>query len=258
MLLLQVSNGQDGFLPGIVAVGGIIIVLLAIAFLVFIIFSRRQQNRLVLRQKAMEAEFERQLLQSRMEVQEHTLFQLGQELHDNVGQLLSSTKLLLGISERGLPEIPEALKTAQDTLSIAIRDLRSLTKSLNNEWLHQFNLVENLRHEVERITLARQLDIQLQANMDMLPLEPENQLIAFRVMQEPFRTVSGMREAQSITLVAEAGPDSILLRVSDNGRGFEAEVDHRQGIGLKNMKHRVHLLGGQIEWDSQPGQGTTV
>jgi len=102
------------------------------------------------------------------------------------------------------------------------------------------------------------MDIQLHANTEMLPLEPESQLIAFRVMQEALQNSIRHAEAQRITLLAETGSQSILLRVSDNGRGFDTGTDLRQGIGLKNMRHRVHLLGGQIEWNSGPGQGTTV
>lgn len=240
------------------AFGGIIIVLLSVAFLVFLVFSRRHRNRLVLRQRAMKEAFDNQLIQAQMEVQEHTLFQLGQELHDNIGQLLSSTKMLLGITERSLQPVPASLITAEDTLGKAISDLRSLTKSLNSEWLHQFNLVENLGAEVERIRSARQIAISFESPVGMLPMEPKEQVIAFRVVQEALQNCIKHSGASllKITIILEA--ERILLTLSDNGKGFDMESASGKGVGLINMRHRIQLLGGTIRW--QPGQdaGTSI
>jgi len=259
MYQLQISGQQDGFLPRIVAFGGIIIVLLSVAFLVFMIFSRRHRNRLVLKQRAMQEEFGKQLMQAQMEVQEHTLFQLGQELHDNIGQLLSSTKMLLGITERKLqPAVPDSLITAEDTLGKAINDLRNLTKSLNSEWLHQFNLVENVQVEVERIRTARQIDVSFASAVDMLPLEPEEQVMAFRVVQEAIQNCIKHAGASLLHIDIRLEESVIFLTISDNGQGFDAADAPGNGIGLMNMRHRIRLLGGTISWQSQPGKGTDI
>lgn len=240
------------------AFGGVMIVLLSVAFLVFLVFSRRQQNKLVLKQRAMEAEFEKQLMRAQLEVQEYTLLQLGQELHDNIGQLLSSTKLLLGITERNLNPAPDSLKTAENTLGKAIQDLRSLTKSLNNEWLHQFNLVENLRSEAERIEVAGQIRISFHTVVDMLPLEPKQQVMAFRVVQEALQ--NSIKHAAASALDVNIGMDGekILLTIADNGHGFDTTGAMASGIGIMNMKHRIQLLGGAIHWRSEEGSGTRV
>lgn len=258
MYHLQIQVEQNSFLPKIVVFGGMIIVLLSIAFLVFFVFSRQHRNRLVLKQQAMQEEFERQLMQAQMEVQEYTLFQLGQELHDNIGQLLSSTKMLLGITERSLPSAPESLLAAEDTLGKAINDLRNLTKSLNNEWLHQFNLVENLRMEVERIRAARQIDVSFACAVDMLPLEPKEQVMAFRVVQEALQNSIKHSEASGLKIDIALEREKVLLNLTDDGKGFDVADNSKKGIGIMNMQHRVKLLNGTVKWESDPAMGTKI
>ena len=82
----------------------------------------------------MQNQFQQQLLQSQLETQEYSFHQISQELHDNIGQLLSSTKLLLGITTMEMQTVPDTLKTAEQTVGKAIQDLRSLSKSLITSW----------------------------------------------------------------------------------------------------------------------------
>lgn len=80
-----------------------IVVVLLVAFLMFFFIRyRSRSNAYIKEREAMKKAFEQNLLQSQIEVQEATFAGLGKELHDNIGQLLSSTKMLLGITQRSL------------------------------------------------------------------------------------------------------------------------------------------------------------
>ena len=68
--------------------------------------------------------YKQELLRAEMEAREETVLHVGQGLHDNVGQLLTSARFLLGVTGRSLPEVPETLVAADETLAGAIRDLR--------------------------------------------------------------------------------------------------------------------------------------
>jgi signal transduction histidine kinase len=96
-------------------------------------------------------------------------------LHDNIGQLLSTTKLLLGMAVMELKNVPDTLKTAEQTVAKAIQDLRLLSKSLDKEWLHQFNLIEYLEAEKERINRERKVEVNFVSEYATLPMEPEAQ-----------------------------------------------------------------------------------
>jgi len=100
-----------------------IVLLLLVAFLLFFFIRYRFKNNTYIKEKeAMKKFFEKTLLQSQIEVQEATLAGIGKELHDNIGQLLSSTKMFLGITQRNLPESPETLNIAEETLGKAINE----------------------------------------------------------------------------------------------------------------------------------------
>jgi signal transduction histidine kinase len=256
--LLQVKVEQEDFLSRIVGFGGFIIVLLAISFLGIFIYSRNRQNQLVIRQRLMQEEFEKQLMKVQIEVQEYTSAALSQELHDHIGQLLSSTKILINLSGRSMAEPPDTLKVAETTLAQAIQDLRALAKSLNNDWLSQFNLIENLETEKARINASRTIDLKLEHSGTRLAIQPDVQMMLFRVIQEAIQNC--IKHAEANVIVVEIRSEETLLNVTvtDNGRGFRPDDRKPTGVGLMNMQHRTRLIGGRISWHSPPEGGTEV
>lgn len=237
---------------------GLLLLALAIIFLIFFVIARQQQHKLYLKQKLMKEESCKQLLQSQLETQEYAFNQISQELHDNIGQLLSSTKLLLNIGTTELPTVPDALKTAEQTVSKAIQDLRSLSKSLNNEWLTQFNLIENLEAEKERINAARNIEVNINSAYLKLPLEPEAQVMLFRVVQEALQNSIRHASPNHINIEIKNKDNHFELSIQDDGRGFDINSAKKESLGLRNMEHRVQLLGGTITWQSEAGTGTFI
>jgi len=248
--------GQEIY-TAIISVSILLLILALIIPLIIINYKKKQEIYLLERRK-MQEEFEKQLMQSQLEVQEYSFHQISEELHDNVGQLLSTTKMLLGITERNLGETPDSLRTASETLGKAIQDLRSLSKSLSNEWLHQFNIIENLQGELDRLKAAKQIEVSLKANVHVLPLEPQEQVMLFRVMQEALQNSIKHARASEIQVSIEVRGDIIYLCLSDNGLGFNMDEAGKNGVGMMNMKHRVKLLNGSIEWTSSEASGTKV
>lgn len=233
------------------------ILLLITLFIVMLVVAYLKRDLKHLKEKEnMEADFENQLLQSQLETQEETLHQLSTEIHDNVGQLLNSTKLLIGLTQRALPEPPETLLMADDTLGKAIQEIRSLSKSLNKEWLQQFNFIENLEAEISRINAAKSLQINLY-RPDTLSMKPSEQIILFRIVQEVLQ--NSMKHAFAKTIEIKIKEDNRLLTIyiSDDGTGFD-EATITQSVGLLNIKHRTKLLGGTVRWLSSINNGTQV
>ncbi len=204
----------------------------------------------------MASAFNQQLLQSQMEVQEATLLALSKELHDNIGQLLSTTKMLIGITERSIAQPPDTLKTANETLGKAIAELRSLSKSMDKEWLEQFNLLENLQAEVNRINIADSVKLHFN-HPDTIFLKPDEQVILFRIIQEAVQNALKHAEAKNIFVSIETNNDILCVQIKDDGRGF-SEKKLNTGLGLKNLKQRTKILGGKIHWSSAPDKGCTV
>ena len=131
--------------------GTVSFVVITVAIIAILVAFQRKKIIHLKKIQNMEIRFQKQLLQSRLEVQEETSSLLAKELHDNVGQLLTGTKLLMGLAERQIESkvtMPDTMSKAQQSLEKAIQELRSLSKVLDTDWISQFNFSENLEQQV--------------------------------------------------------------------------------------------------------------
>jgi signal transduction histidine kinase len=204
-----------------IILGASSILLLITLFIVMLVMAYLKRDLKHLKEKeTMEADFEKQLLQSQLETQEETLNQLSIEIHDNVGQLLNSTKLLIGITQRSLTRIAGYIRMADETLGKAIQELRSLSKSLNREWLQQFNFIENLEGEINRINAAKSLEIQF--------FRPADLSSESRSTDHPFPHRAGIlqnsikhAQAKNIEINIKEDNEQLSINITDDGTGFD-------------------------------------
>jgi signal transduction histidine kinase len=201
---------------------------------------------------------QQEILRTQLEAQEGVFEHIGEELHDNIGQLLITAKILLSVTERSLPQVPDTLTAAQQTLSKAIKDVRALSRSLNREWLGQFNLLENLRTEAERINAARTVEIRVRSTSEYLPLKPEPQVVLFRILQELLQNSIKHANASLVQVEIDPGEDVIHVTVKDNGKGMDAVNSKSAGLGISSIRKRVRLLGGHVDWVSGLNEGVEV
>ena len=233
----------------------IAIILTGIAVFV-VLFSQRRQFRY--REKLNESEHARQLLQTRMEMQEQTLYLVSQELHDNIGQLLSSTKIFLAVAEQSIVPVPAPYVTATQTLSRAIKELRALSKSFNSEWLNQFDLIANLQQEAERLSATKTVALSVTSTDCTIPLAPEAQIVLFRVIQEAMQNSMKHAKPSKILIDVSLHLQQLQVAVEDDGVGFTVEEGCGKGLGTLNMQQRVALLKGTIVWTSAANEGTSI
>lgn len=198
-----------------------------------------------------EEDFNRQLLRSQIEIQEQTCSQIGKELHDNVGQLLSASRMLIGLAERSLQTPPDTLLTANATIAKAINELRSLSKSLDKDWLSQFNLLDKLKAEMLRINAGNVVSAHLHIHAEPV-LPSSKQIILFRIIQEAVENALKHSNCKVIDIYFYKKETDAEITVANNGTGFK-----NKGMGLKNMQYRIQLLGGTIH-KSSTANGTSI
>lgn len=247
---------QENDIIFIVIIGSCCLVIAAGALLMYVRLYNEKKKKHFEEKSIMAIEFDRQLMQSALETQEATMSMLSRELHDNIGQLLNSTKLLIGVTERSLTNVPDTLITAGQTLGRAIQELRSLSKSMDKEWLTQFDLIENLEAETVRINSAQALRIHF-TKPEALPLKSGEQVILFRIVQEAIQNAIKHASAANVYITIDKQYTVLTVTVRDDGSGFD-ETNATKGLGFRNISHRTHLLGGTVNWQSAPGKGTTV
>ena len=240
----------------------ITVVLIASAFflivavgivMLFLVYQKRQLKSL-LEKEELSNQFQKELLNTKLEAQEETLNHIGRELHDNIGQLLSSSKLLIGAANRSASTASETLEIADKTLSQAIAELRALSKSLNNNWLEKFDIIENLHTEVNRINSTH-----IKVTFDhpsAIKMPVDRQIMLFRMVQETFQNSIKHGRASNISIKANQNEQTLSISVEDNGKGFNLE-EIKMGVGMINIQNRAQLLGGSAQWQSSE-KGTLV
>jgi signal transduction histidine kinase len=234
----------------------IILLFLGVLFVLMLIYYRSRKKQMAKEKENLQLVFLQQLAVTKLETQEQTMRHLSNELHDNIGQLLGSVKMFLSIAQRKKANDAEALQSADDTLGQAIAELRSLSKTMHTEWLEQFDFIQNLTTEANRMNTAKKHSVRLSHNIEKIPLSNDKQVVLFRIVQEAVNNACKHGQASNIEIDTKQINDRIQLTIIDNGPGFN-EKELPSGIGMMNMKQRTELLKGKIDWKSND-KGTTV
>jgi signal transduction histidine kinase len=240
----------------IIIVGSVFFLLVAVGIIVLLLIYQKRQLHFILEKQQLSNQFQKELLTTRLEAQEDTLHQLSRELHDNIGQLLSSSKLLIGVTRRALTNPMEELKLAEETVAKALTELRAMSKSLNKDWLERFNFIDNLTAEAKRINATKEFDMTIR-HPEIINLPSERQLVLFRIVQEAFQNSLKHGKASHINILVEQKDAYITVRIEDNGNGFDVSDNSLLGVGMINIKNRAQLLGGSAQWQSSRS-GTSV
>jgi signal transduction histidine kinase len=240
----------------IITVATLFFLVVAGGFIVLFLVYQKRQLRYILEKKELSNQFQKELLKTRLEAQEETFNNLSAELHDNIGQLLSSSKFLVGVADRELQAPSATLKVVDETMSKAIFELRAISKSFNTGWLEQFSLIENLKAEVDRMMASKEVVVTLEYPAE-ITIATDRQMILFRIVQEALQNAMRHGKPSSIAIKAESKKESMYISIMDNGKGFDVSDAAKHGVGIINIRHRAQLLGGEATWKSS-AQGTTV
>jgi signal transduction histidine kinase len=240
--------------------GTLLFLLLALFVLVLLFIYRRRRKSHIREKQQMKDEFEKQLLQSQLEIQEQSFSNISQEIHDNVGQVLSLTKVQLNIIEQDEVLNRPILSEAKDNLSKAILDLRDIARGLSAERIAHFQLAENVRNEVNRIQRIGFLFVNFKIEGREQELGPDKRLIIFRIIQECLQNIIRHSKAKEVTITFHYMAEGLGIEVSDNGRGFAVQqaLESNQGLGLRNIIRRAGIIGGKAVITSAIDEGTTI
>lgn len=247
-------------ISGILLVLVIIVVMFVAFVLLYInIYNKRHQRYLGEKKRMVEA-FQLELLQSQLEIQERTLQNISQEIHDNIGQTLTMAKLNLST----MPvqqEQTEKVSMAKSAISKAISDLRDLSKSLNTDHIADLGLQQAIENELELVRKSAGLATSLRASGIPFEIERSNALILFRIVQEVLANIVKHASATSAEVELNYSNNNLELFVRDNGKGFtppDSLTGSGSGLGLRNMNNRAKVLGAHLLIGPNPGGGTAV
>ena len=249
-----------------VIVIGATLALLLVGFIVTILFLYQRRRQLQEQELVVLKDvYEQEALKSQVEIQEITLKTISQELHDNIGQLLSVVKISLAI----LPvekshEAYAPIQNSRQILNKAIGDLSNLTKSLHTDRITEIGLAESIGFDLQLIKNSGIIDIQFSVTGEEFPFDEQKKIFLFRMFQEIFNNMLKHSKATRVKVLLDyTGEDTFVMQIEDNGIGFNVEekkqsVSSSSGVGLKSLFNRAKLLGANLTLQSEPGKGTIV
>jgi PAS domain S-box-containing protein len=196
--------------------------------------------------------------QATISTQEKERAEISKELHDNVNQVLTTTKLYLDLAMTN-PELKDELiaKSSKNIIN-AIAEIRQLSQSLMIPSLGDLGLADSIEDLIENINATKRITaVFLCEEIDENTLNENQKLTMFRIVQEALNNI--VRHADATETIIELSIDSetIKLVIKDDGKGFDPAIV-KYGAGLNNIRNRVYLLNGTLTLDTQPGKGCTL
>lgn len=202
---------------------------------------------------------QKQLTQATLDGQEAERREIGKELHDNIGQQLTTIKLFLDMvkstaNDDSLEMVSMALKGVADV----INEIRLMSRSLLPHTLKDLGLVESILELVDSVSRSQLLKIEFCFAEFDEELVPENQqLTLFRIIQEQLNNISKHAGAHFVHVSLNTSEGQVSLEIYDDGKGFDFKTV-RRGLGFTNIRNRAELFGGSMTLHASPGEGCTL
>lgn len=244
----------------LIIAGTIMFLLLGMFIISFLFFYQRKRTMHIAEQEQLKSAFNQEILTTQIEVQEQTLNHISQELHDNVGQVLSFVKLNLGTTASMADEQKQRkIDESRDLLAQVIADLRDLSKSLSFQQISQYGLERAIQTEVARVNKSGLIEINLEVSGEPYSLGEQRELVLFRIFQESLNNALKYAYARHLRINLLYAAELFNLTIADDGIGFSTETaEKNNGSGLRNIESRAALIGADAILESSPGKGCSI
>ncbi len=251
-----VSSASERYM--LVYMIAVLVIITSLVIVFFIVFQKRK-NKLLLDKIKQQREFEEEMVKAQTETQEQTLKNIGWELHDNVGQLLSFASMQLSILKMQVSnDVKDKFKDTTEALSNGLKEVRALSKTLNNDVILNIGFEKSITNELDRLKRMKFTSAELKITGDTLDFnDKSHEIIIFRILQEFMSNSVKYSEAKTLDISLNYTPEVVIITAKDDGKGFDMAVVEK-GSGLINMKSRAELIGATLELKSKPNEGVEL
>jgi len=247
-MLLQVSGW-------FVVIGSATLLVFFMFFFLLFLQNSRRKFQYEQELQLIQTRFEKTLLETQLEIQEQTFTQISQEIHDNIGQVLSLVRLNVNRFSVAVDE--EKINQTDRLLGQAITDLRQLSHNLNSDYLQRAGLMEALAQLLNNLERTGKFTTKFSCYADGIHLKDDATIILYRIVQEIINNIIKHADANQISISVDENKGVLYIVVADNGKGFDTAVV-KGGIGLKNILNRAQMIGATVDIKSKINTGTSV
>lgn len=199
-------------------------------------------------------------------VQEEEQKRIAREIHDELGQQVTSLKMDVSwikkkIIAAGMEEqFMTRLNQMTELLDASVKTVRRISSGLRPGVLDDLGLIAALDWQSKEFERKFSIPVQLVSTQKSLDIPSDIATGIFRLYQESLTNVARHAQAQQVVASIEVEDGELVLKVSDNGKGFDTsnKNGHPKTLGLLGMNERVLMMKGKLDISSTPGKGTTV
>lgn len=227
-----------------------------VLLLIGIRFYLRRQVRLRTRDLQLE---QRARIGAIIETEEKERKRIAGELHDGLGQLLSTARLnVAGLGEDEESQDNVLLKNSLQLLDEACAEVRTISHNMMPGALIRLGLAEAVNELINKINDTEKIKIAYDTNLDER-LPETTEVALYRIVQEVLTNMLRHAEAKNISVRIDKTGEQLLVVIADDGKGLDvAQIQHSGGLGWKNIYSRLGLLEGTMDIASEKGKGTTI
>jgi two-component system sensor histidine kinase DegS len=188
---------------------------------------------------------------------------LSRQMHDGPAQALSNfilqTEIAMRLFEVDAGQAKEELNSLKSSAMGTFQKVRNFIFELRPMMLDDLGLVPTVRRYADNFKEQTSLDVNVTVTGNERRLEPYLEVMIFRALQELLGNAARHSQATQVKVMLDMGEDRVRISVDDNGRGFDAEaIQQGSSLGLKLIRERVEMLGGNFEMDSAVGRGARI
>ena len=249
----------------VIIVSAAVALLLLLVFVIsFLFIYKNRQVRSEAELKGLTERYDREILQTQLEIREQTLKNISEEIHDNMGQVLSLVVLHLSAVElNDAGSATSRILRSTELVQQVIADLRNLSKTLDAENMLRVGLREMIAYELELIEKTGRFRTVFSGDGQEVRLDASRETVVYRIVQESLNNIIKHAQATELGITMCFTEASLVISIADNGVGFDAGNGvmsslRKNGSGLKNMRNRAKLIGGELEVRSERLAGTTI
>ncbi|MFN8288789.1 MAG: PAS domain S-box protein [Chitinophagaceae bacterium] len=220
------------------------------------ITEQRRMSQALIQQ---EIQKQKLITQATIDGQERERLEIGKELHDNINQHLTTTRLYLEVTkDKCSGEVQELVNLAHKNLSDIVSEIRRLSQSLVPPTLGDIGLTESVQELCESLKRVHSFSMEFTHHSFAEKYLPDNmKLMIFRIIQEQVSNIIRHAKANKVRINLESDHRIVRFSIADDGQGFDPQR-YKKGMGLSNISNRASLFGGRMQIDSSPGKGCTI
>jgi two-component system sensor histidine kinase DegS len=198
-----------------------------------------------------------------IQTQEAERQRLARIMHDGPTQALANfilqTEIALRLFDKDQTKARDELNSLKNAASSTFQKVRSFIVDLRPMMLDDLGLVPTLNRYIESQKPLVNFDIRFHTSGVDQRLISYQEVMVFRAIQELLLNATNHSQASQVKIQVDSAAGDVRVSVEDNGRGFEPEsISEGNGMGLKIIRDRVEMIGGEMDIDSVPGKGTRV